>query len=60
VHEKELKLVCHVFVDKNNNAAVVVSDDEYPAKVAFYIITKLFDELYKEVDQMKIDSITSK
>jgi synaptobrevin family protein YKT6 len=47
VNLAEAKANCYVVVDKNNVAAVVVADEEYPEKIAFVIIGELFREFYK-------------
>lgn len=46
-------------MDKNNLAAVVIADDQYPEKVAFMVIIQMFQEFYKIQNAMFIDTITS-
>lgn len=36
--------MCHVFVRADNLAAVLISDHEYPRRVAHTLITKVMDE----------------
>lgn len=36
--------MCHVYVRANNLAAVLISDHEYPRRVAHTLITKVMDE----------------
>ena len=39
---------CHVYLKKNGLGAIVVADLEYPARVAFALMTKLLDRYDKE------------
>lgn len=41
---KEKEYICHAFVRADNTAAVVVSDDQYPPKVAHTIALKVLEE----------------
>lgn len=41
---KEKEYICHAFVRADNTAVVVVSDDEYPPKVAHTITLKILEE----------------
>ncbi|XP_076180244.1 YKT6 v-SNARE homolog [Ptiloglossa arizonensis] len=41
---KEGDYMCHVYVRANNLAAVLISDHEYPRRVAHTLITKVMDE----------------
>lgn len=41
---KEKEYICHAFVRADNTAVVVVSDEEYPPKVAHTITLKILEE----------------
>lgn len=41
---KEKEYMCHAFVRTDNTAAVVVSDEEYPAKAAHTITLKILED----------------
>jgi len=41
---KEKEYICHAFVRSDNTAVVVVSDEDYPPKVAHTIILKILEE----------------
>ncbi|CAL1682918.1 unnamed protein product [Lasius platythorax] len=41
---KEGEYMCHVYVRADNLAAVLISDHEYPRRVAHTLITKVMDE----------------
>lgn len=41
---KEKQYICHAFVRSDNTAVVVVSDEDYPSKVAHTITLKILEE----------------
>ncbi|KAM5203811.1 synaptobrevin homolog YKT6 [Hipposideros larvatus] len=48
---KEQEYLCHVYVRNDSLAGVVISDSEYPSRVAFTLLEKVLDEFSKEVDR---------
>lgn len=38
--------MCHVYVRADNLAGVLISDDEYPHRVAHTLLTKVLDTLF--------------
>mmetsp|Transcript_15552 Transcript_15552/g.24871 ORF Transcript_15552/g.24871 Transcript_15552/m.24871 type:complete len:186 (+) Transcript_15552:276-833(+) len=45
---KDIEFVCHVHVRSNGICGLVVSDEEYPVRVAFSMITDLVNKYIKE------------
>mmetsp|Transcript_10770 Transcript_10770/g.14898 ORF Transcript_10770/g.14898 Transcript_10770/m.14898 type:complete len:202 (+) Transcript_10770:103-708(+) len=45
---KDIEFVCHVHVRSNGICGLVVSDEEYPVRVAFSMITDLVNKYMKE------------
>lgn len=41
--------MCHVYVRSDNLAAVVISDHEYPSRVAHTFVTKILDEFAQKI-----------
>lgn len=48
---KEQDYLCHVFVRADNLAGVVISDNEYPNRVAHTLLNKVLDEFAVKVPQ---------
>eukprot|EP00472_Partenskyella_glossopodia_P000006 CAMPEP_0197541590 /NCGR_PEP_ID=MMETSP1318-20131121/67245_1 /TAXON_ID=552666 /ORGANISM="Partenskyella glossopodia, Strain RCC365" /LENGTH=194 /DNA_ID=CAMNT_0043100783 /DNA_START=551 /DNA_END=1135 /DNA_ORIENTATION=+ len=46
---KDIEYVCHVHVRSNSICGMVVSDEEYPVRVAFSMITDLLNKYMKAV-----------
>ncbi|KAL1116677.1 hypothetical protein AAG570_005149 [Ranatra chinensis] len=46
---KEGEYVCHVYVRADNLAGVVISDNEYPPRVAHTLLTKVLDDFASSV-----------
>ncbi|KAL5240780.1 hypothetical protein ACI65C_008190 [Semiaphis heraclei] len=46
---KEKEYMCHVYVRADNLAGVLISDDEYPHRVAHTLLTKVLDEFSAKV-----------
>ncbi|CAH1716887.1 hypothetical protein AGLY_008372 [Aphis glycines] len=46
---KEKEYMCHVYVRADNLAGVLISDDEYPHRVAHTLLTKTLDEFSAKV-----------
>ncbi|XP_022161416.1 synaptobrevin homolog YKT6 [Myzus persicae] len=46
---KEKEYMCHVYVRADNLAGVLISDDEYPHRVAHTLLTKALDEFSAKV-----------
>lgn len=46
---KEGEYMCHVFVRGDNLAGILVSDQEYPHRVAHTLITNVLNEFSKAV-----------
>ncbi|VVC43233.1 Longin domain,Longin-like domain,Synaptobrevin [Cinara cedri] len=46
---KEKEYMCHVYVRADNLAGVLISDDEYPPRVAHTLLTKTLDEFTAKV-----------
>ncbi|XP_026811666.1 synaptobrevin homolog YKT6 [Rhopalosiphum maidis] len=46
---KEKEYMCHVYVRADNLAGVLISDDEYPHRVAHTLLTKSLDEFSAKV-----------
>jgi len=50
---KEQEYFCHVYVRSDSLAGVLISDHEYPNRVAFTLINKLLDEFAAKVQPMQ-------
>lgn len=50
--------MCHVFVRADNLAAVLISDHEYPRRVAHTLITKVMDEFATKYPQSVWDTLS--
>ncbi|GAB5366435.1 hypothetical protein AAMO2058_001143400 [Amorphochlora amoebiformis] len=46
---KDIEYVCHVHVRSNGLSGIVVTDEEYPVRVAFSLITDILNKFSKEV-----------
>lgn len=57
---KQGEYVCHVYVRGDNLAGVVISDQEYPQRVAHTLITKVLDEFSAKVPSSEWPSINEK
>ncbi|XP_017799603.1 PREDICTED: synaptobrevin homolog YKT6 [Habropoda laboriosa] len=55
---KEGDYMCHVYVRADNLAAVLISDNEYPRRVAHTLITKVMDEFSLKYPQSVWDTLT--
>ncbi|XP_046850621.1 synaptobrevin homolog YKT6-like [Xenia sp. Carnegie-2017] len=51
---KEQEYVCHVYVDANNLSGVLISDSEYPSRVAFTLIGKVLEDFLQEYPLHKL------
>lgn len=49
--------MCHVFVRADNLAAVLISDHEYPRRIAHTLITKVMDEFASKYPQSTWDTL---
>jgi len=43
-----LEYTCHVYVRRDGLAGIVVTDQEYPPRVAFALLNKLLEDYHKE------------
>lgn len=50
--------MCHVFVRADNLAAVLISDHEYPRRVAHTLITKVMDDFVAKYPQSMWDTLS--
>lgn len=48
-----VEYLCHSYVRSNRLASIVISDQEYPHRVAHTLITSILDEFEKIVPQSK-------
>ncbi|XP_029051553.1 synaptobrevin homolog YKT6 isoform X2 [Osmia bicornis bicornis] len=55
---KEGDYMCHVYVRADNLAAVLISDHEYPRRVAHTLITKVMDEFSLKYPQSTWDTLS--
>lgn len=55
---KEGDYMCHVFVRVDNLAAVLISDHEYPRRVAHTLITKVMDEFATKYPQSMWETLS--
>lgn len=55
----EAKAISYVCVDSNGLASLVITDDDYPGKVAFIIINEMFKEFYGQFPDFKLETIAS-
>ncbi|XP_043507030.1 synaptobrevin homolog YKT6 [Frieseomelitta varia] len=55
---KEGDYMCHVFVRADNLAAVLISDHEYPRRVAHTLITKVMDEFAAKYPQSTWETLS--
>ena len=55
----EAKAISYVCVDSNGLASLVITDDDYPGKVAFIIINEMFKEFYSQFPDFKLETIAS-
>uniref|UniRef100_A0A8C4QBG8 YKT6 v-SNARE homolog (S. cerevisiae) n=1 Tax=Eptatretus burgeri TaxID=7764 RepID=A0A8C4QBG8_EPTBU len=46
---KEQEYLCHVYIQEDGLAGVVISDHEYPTRVAFTLLNKVLDEFSMQV-----------
>jgi len=53
---KEAEYMCHVFVRADNLAGVVVSDHEYPPRVAHTMLTRLLEDFAGQISQAEWSS----
>jgi len=54
---KEQEYICHVYVRSDNLAGVVISDQEYPQRVAHTLINKMLDEFPEKCPKAQWSSI---
>lgn len=54
---KEQEYVCHVFVRENNVSGVLISDIEYPQRVAFTLLGKVLDQFLEEFPLHRLSSL---
>ncbi|KAJ6215480.1 hypothetical protein RDWZM_009980 [Blomia tropicalis] len=54
---KEQEYVCHVYIRSDRLAGVVVSDQEYPNRVAHTLISRILDEFSDSVPQAQWSTI---
>lgn len=54
---KEQDYVCHVYVKENNLSGVLISDNDYPKRVAFTLLGKILDEFLEEYPLYKLESL---
>ena len=45
---------CYIYVNKHKIAAAILTDDQYPERVAFQIINQMHQEFAKNFDTEKI------
>lgn len=57
---KEQEYVCHVYVRENNLSGVLISDTEYPSRVAFTLLGKVLDDFLEEYPLHKLSSLEQK
>ena len=57
---KEQEYFAHVYVREDNLSGVIISDQEYPKRVAHSLINKIMDEFCKQVPSSKWPSIQEK
>ena len=57
---KEQEYVCHVYVRENNLSGVLISDAEYPSRVAFTLLGKVLDDFLQEYPQHKLSVLEQK
>lgn len=55
---KQNGYLCHVYVRADNLAAVLISDDEYPQRVAHTLITTVLDDFITKVHSESLPSAT--
>ncbi|KAM3135071.1 hypothetical protein pb186bvf_012895 [Paramecium bursaria] len=57
VEMKDAQAIAYIAVDRNNLAALVIADDQYPEKVAFMVIQNMYQEFYRVQNSMYIDGL---
>ncbi|CAD8116881.1 unnamed protein product [Paramecium sonneborni] len=57
VTNQDAHVVSYICIDKNNLAALVIADDQYPEKVAFMVIQNMYQEYYRQYNSMFLDTI---
>ncbi len=55
----EIKGICYIAIDKNGLACEIITDDEYPQKVAMVIIQEMFREFYNFMAADEMEKISS-
>lgn len=49
---------CSIYVNKDKLAALVITDDDYPERVAFMIVSKLLKEFQEKYSTERINEVT--
>ncbi|XP_028390831.1 synaptobrevin homolog YKT6-like [Dendronephthya gigantea] len=57
---KEQEYVCHVYVRENNLSGVLISDAEYPSRVAFTLLGKVLDDFLQEYPLHRLSTLEQK